>query len=80
MKKKLLFSIMSFIFITFGFILCSNEVEATYYNDEISYDKDGTEITVYATSTDITSATIPSSIDGYSVTEIKIDGFKNCTN
>ena len=80
MKKKLLF-IGTILFITIiSLMIFSNKTEAaTTYNSEISYTEnyDGT-IKVLAAGEYIENATIPSKINGKTVTEIAGSGFKNC--
>ena len=80
MKRKLfsyvLIILLSILLLNIAF---SREVRAESYNSEISYEEDywTGEITVSAAGKYITNATIPSKINGKTVT--KVEGFDDCT-
>lgn len=79
MKRKILFSVVFICTIYFIGIMYTNKVDAaTYYNDEIYYNEmwDG-EVEVVAAGKYIENATIPSKINGKTVT--RVSDFNNCT-
>ena len=78
MKKKIILSMFTLIAICFIYFAVNNNVKAaTYYNDEIYYNEmwDG-NIQVVAAGKYIENATIPSKINGKTVTEIS--DFTDC--
>ena len=78
MKKKFILSMFTLIAICFIYFAVNNNVKAaTYYNDEIYYNEmwDG-NIQVVAAGKYIENATIPSKINGKTVTEIS--DFTDC--
>ena len=79
MKRKILLSAIFIIALCCISLILSNRVDAaTYYNDEIYYNEmwDG-EVEVVAAGKYIENATIPSKINGKTVT--RVSDFNNCT-
>ncbi len=80
MKRKMGIGIALFLITLCSIFFIQGKVDAaTVYNDEISYEEeyDGT-ITVRAAGEYIEKATIPSTINGKTVTKIDYSGFQNC--